>query len=44
MVMEVGNAEKMLKARGINGAFWRYLKRCFGSGNCLENVESKKAK
>ena len=34
----------MLKAMTLNGALWRYLKRCFGSWNCLENVESKEAK
>ena len=28
----------------LNGAFWRHLKRCFGSLNCLEDVGSKKAK
>ena len=28
----------------LNCAFWRYLNRCFGSWNCLENVESKEAK
>jgi len=33
-----------LKARKLNGAFWRYLKRCFGSWNCLEIIESKEAK
>ena len=27
-----------------NGAFWCYLKQCFGSWNCLENFESKEAK
>jgi len=33
-----------LKARRLNGAIWRYLKRCFGNWNCLENVETKEAK
>jgi len=27
--LEVGTAEKMLKARTLNGAFRRNLKRCF---------------
>jgi len=31
MHFEVGTAEKMLKARTLNCAFWRNLKRCFGS-------------
>jgi len=26
-----GTAEKLLKSRTLNGAFLRYLKRCFGS-------------
>ena len=30
----------MLKAMTRNGAFWRSLKRCFGSLNCLEKIES----
>ena len=34
----------MLKARKLNGAFWNFLKRFFGSLNCLENVETKEAK
>jgi len=34
----------MLKQRKLNGIFRRYLKRCFGSWNCLENVETKEAK
>jgi len=41
---EVGTVETILKARKLNGAFWRYLKRCFGSWNCLENFETKEAK
>ena len=43
-VLEVGSAQKMLKPRKLNGALWRYLKRCFGSQNCIENVETKEAK
>ena len=27
----------------LNDAFWRYLKQCFGSWNCWENVESEDA-
>jgi len=43
--LEVGTAKKLLKARKLNGAFWCYLKRCFGSWNCIENfVERKRAK
>jgi len=35
----------MLKAMTLNGAFWCYLKRWFGSWNCcLEHFESKEAK
>ena len=30
--------------RKLNGAFWCYLKRCFGSWNCWENIETKEAK
>ena len=33
-----------MKARKLNGAFWRNLKRYFGSWKCLENVETKEAK
>ena len=43
-LQEVGTAEKKVKARKLNGAFWCCLKWCFGSWNCLENVESKEAK
>ena len=43
-VLEVGIAQKILKARKLNGAFWRYFKRCFGSWNCLENFETTEAK
>jgi len=43
-LIKVGTAEKVLKARKQNGAFWRYLKRCFGSWNCWEKCESKEAK
>ena len=28
-VLKDGIAEKMLKTRKLNGAFWRYLKQCF---------------
>ena len=42
-VLEVGTAEKNVKARKLNGALWCCMKRCFGSWNCLENVESKEA-
>ena len=38
-VLEFGTAEKILKAKMQNCAFWCYLKRCFGSWNCLENVD-----
>ena len=38
-VLEFGTAEKILKARMQNCAFWCYLKRCFGSWNCLENFD-----
>ena len=43
-LQEVGTAENILKAMRKYGAFWRYFKMCFGSQNCLENVESKEAK
>ena len=33
-----------LKRRKLNGAFCRYLKRCFRGWNCLEHFESKEAK
>jgi len=42
-VLEVGTAEKKLKATTQNGAFWRYLKRCFGKWSSLEHFESKEA-
>ena len=42
-VFEVGPGEKKLKARTQNGAVWRYLKRFFGSWNCLEHFESNEA-
>ena len=42
--LDDGTAWKTLKARTQNGAFWRYLKRCFGSWNCWEKCESKEAK
>ena len=41
-VLKVGTAEKILKTRKLDGAFWRYSKRCFGSWNSLENVEARK--
>jgi len=37
---EVGTAEHILKTRKPNGAFWRYLKRCIESWNCLENLKA----
>ena len=43
-VLEVGTAEKNVKARKLNGALWCCMKRCFRSRNCLENFESKEAK
>ena len=43
-VLEVGTAEKILKTRKLDGAFWRYSKRCFGSWNCWEKFESTEAK
>ena len=43
-VLEVGTAEKSLKAWKLNGAFWCYLKRCNGSWNCWEKFESMEAK
>jgi len=36
-------AEKLLKSRTLNGAFLRYLKRCFGSWDCRETFENKDA-
>jgi len=39
---EVGTAEKLLKDWRKNNAFWCYLKRCFGSWNCLENLKPRK--
>jgi len=42
--LEVGTAEKNVKARKLNGAFWCYLKRCFGSWNFLEYFETNEAK
>ena len=42
-VLEVGTTEKNLIASTQNGAFWRYLKWCFGSWYYLEHFESKKA-
>ena len=30
-----------LKSRALNGAFWRYLKRCFGSWNCWGKMKSR---
>jgi len=41
--LEVGIAEKILKARKLNGSFWRYLKRCFEVETTKKN-ESKEAK
>ena len=38
--LKVGTAEKMLKSCTIDDAFWRYLKRRFGSWNCWENFEA----
>jgi len=38
--LKVGTAEKKSKAKTQNGAFWRYLKWCFGGWNCRENFES----
>jgi len=31
---EVGTAEKHFKTRSLICAFWRNLKRCFGTWNC----------
>ena len=42
--LEVGTAEKTLKARKLVDAFGRYLKRWFGSWDCLEQFETKEAK
>ena len=38
-VLGLGAAEKSLNIiRTLNGAFWRYLKRCFGSLNCWKKM------
>ena len=37
MFSEVGTAGKPFKTRSLKCAFWRNLKRCFGSMNCWEN-------
>ena len=42
-VLEVGTAEKNLKARTQNVAFCRCLERFLTSWNCWENFESKEA-
>jgi len=33
-------AKKILKSRMLNGAFWRYLKRCFSVGTA-EKIKSR---
>ena len=38
---KVGTAEKILKSKTHNGAFWPYLKRRFGSSNWGETFEIK---
>jgi len=43
-VLEVETAEKKLKARKLNDAFWHYLKRFLGSWNSWENFESKEGR
>ena len=43
-VLDVSAAEKKLKARRRNSVFWRSLKRCFVSWNCLKKAKSKEAK
>ena len=43
-VLEVGTAENILKARTLNGAFWRYLKQYYWSWNCWEFFKSNDAK
>ena len=42
-VLGGGTAENILKSRTLNGAFLRYLKRCFGSWDCGETFENKDA-
>ena len=39
----VGHFEKKLKSKTLNGAFWRNMKRCFGSWNLGETFENKDA-
>ena len=41
--IKVGNAEKILKSRTLNGTFLRYLKRCFGGWDCGETFRNKDA-
>ena len=36
--MRGGTTEKLVKSRTLNGALWRYLKRCFGSWNSGKNL------
>ena len=43
MFLEVATVEKSLKSRTLNGAFIRYLRRCFGSWDCGEPFENKDA-
>ena len=43
-VLEDGSAEKTLKTRKENGAFWRYLKQCSWRWKCWENDKSKDGK
>ena len=40
-VLGGGTAENILKSRTLNGAFLRYLKRCFGSWDCGETFAIK---
>ena len=40
-VLEVATTEKILKARTLNDAFWRYLKDVYRRLKCRENVDNK---
>jgi len=44
MFLAVGTVEKMLKARTIDGAYWRYLERFSRSWNGCDNLKSKQGK
>ena len=44
MFWQLETPEKFLKSRTLTGAFYHYLKQCFGSCNCWVNVKIKDAK